>query len=343
MSEEIHSCRICGTRAAHTIYRAREMMYGTRKEFDYFQCGTCRCLQIARIPADLGAYYPEDYTAHQRRTSVQRYSFARTFAHFLQKQRCRAALFDRHTKLNRVLARFVDYPDALHGRPNDVQSVGDVLRTAAIKRFDAPMLDVGCGAHSYWLENLEAIGFTNLVGIDPLVPQAASHGKVSILPTDLSGVAGRYALITLHHSLEHIPQQDEVMTQIFAHLLPDGVCMIRIPIVPSAVWERYGTDWVELDPPRHLYLHSVESLNRLARAAGLEVLAVSYDSTAFELYGSEMYRRDIPLTDPRSPWIDSTSTLFSAEEMAGFRTSAQQANDAGQGGRAAFFLRKARA
>jgi 2-polyprenyl-3-methyl-5-hydroxy-6-metoxy-1,4-benzoquinol methylase len=315
------------------------MMFGTRKEFEYFQCKACGCLQISQIPKNLSQYYPSDYTAHKpHKSTTQRNDW---LMHNLQKQRCRTALFDRHHILNKILKTFVKYPSALHTKPNDVSSIGGIIRTAGIKRFDARILDVGCGIYSHWLASLENLGFTNLLGVDPLIPENQTHGGVSIVKSVLSEVGGRFDLITLHHSLEHIPDQLSTLVQIGQHLSPDGVCMVRIPIVPSKVWERYKTNWVEFDPPRHLYLHSVGSLKTIAGKAGLEVFDVQYDSTAFEFYGSEMYARGIPLTDANSPWVNYKSTMFTREEIDNFKTLAKAANEERQGGRAAFFLRKA--
>src|SRR5689334_12260350 len=53
-------CRICGTRSGHRRYIAKEMMFGTREEFECFLCSECGCLQIQDIPADLSKYYPSD-------------------------------------------------------------------------------------------------------------------------------------------------------------------------------------------------------------------------------------------------------------------------------------------
>ncbi len=41
----------------------REMMFGTRNEFLYWECLTCGCLQIANLPEHLEEYYPSDYYA----------------------------------------------------------------------------------------------------------------------------------------------------------------------------------------------------------------------------------------------------------------------------------------
>src|SRR5262245_10007956 len=54
-------CKICESSAEHTVYSVAEMMFGLGDRFDYFQCSRCKCLQIAKVPADMSRYYPPDY------------------------------------------------------------------------------------------------------------------------------------------------------------------------------------------------------------------------------------------------------------------------------------------
>lgn len=58
---ERHKCRICGRENLNKTYAVKEMMYGTKKEFKYFACESCKCLQIAEVPKDMGEYYWSDY------------------------------------------------------------------------------------------------------------------------------------------------------------------------------------------------------------------------------------------------------------------------------------------
>lgn len=334
-----HTCRICNTVDDHPIFVGREMMFGTREEFEYFQCNTCDCLQITDIPSNLDKYYPPDYAPHTLpEISAKSNNW---FIRMLQKQRCQTAIFGKHYKLNSLLKLIVELPGALHERPNDVSSVGRIITTAGLKSFDDPILDVGCGIYSHWLASLEELGFTELLGVDPLIPGDQKQGGIRIAMSKLCDVTGEFSLITLHHSLEHIINQEEILLQIEQHLMTDGVCVIRIPTVSSHVWEEYGINWVELDAPRHLYLHSVNSLAFLANKAGLEIFDIQYDTSAFEFYGSEMYARNISLYDENSPLVSTNSSLFTNEEMDAFKARADQVNQAGQAGRAAFFLRKA--
>ncbi len=61
LGRQPHTCKICGAQGDFETYLAREMMQDTRDEFAYFVCGVCSCLQIVRIPENLGDYYGSEY------------------------------------------------------------------------------------------------------------------------------------------------------------------------------------------------------------------------------------------------------------------------------------------
>ncbi|SFB95170.1 class I SAM-dependent methyltransferase [Butyrivibrio sp. YAB3001] len=56
-----HRCRICGAEGMFESYLVREMLDGTRDEFEYFVCPECDCIQIAVVPDNLGDYYKNSY------------------------------------------------------------------------------------------------------------------------------------------------------------------------------------------------------------------------------------------------------------------------------------------
>ena len=59
-------CRICDFSDDHPIYTVREMMFGLKEEFCYFQCAKCQCLQISETPSDMSPYYQQDYLSLSR-------------------------------------------------------------------------------------------------------------------------------------------------------------------------------------------------------------------------------------------------------------------------------------
>lgn len=326
------TCRICGALGNHPTFIGREMMFGTREEFEYFQCNSCGCLQISDIPNDLGRFYPPCYysltTTNGNRTSALRA--------FLLKQRFRNALFGRGYKLNQLLSSFIQMPQL---RLDKVLPVARVLQKAGVRDFSARFLDIGCGSWSLWLANLRTMGFQRLFGADPFIGSDVNCDGITIYKRQTSEVSGTFDLITFHHSLEHIPDQEAALAAARRLLAPHGVILVRVPVVSSYAWRHYGTNWVEMDPPRHLYLHSRESMRLLGERVGLNLYATACDSFELEFYGSEQYLRGIPLTDDNSYWLNNDTAVFTREEIEGFGNMARQVNEKDECGRACFFFR----
>jgi hypothetical protein len=152
----------------------------------------------------------------------------------------------------------------------------------------------------------------------------------------------RFDLIMLNHSFEHMPDPGAVLQTAAAMLTDTGTVLIRVPTVDSYAWDHYREHWVQLDAPRHLYLHSRASIDVLAAQSGLAVSDVIYDSDAFQFWGSEQYARNIPLESEISYKRSKDRSIFSQEQIAEFRKRARELNANNRGDMAAYYLRKAR-
>ena len=212
------------------------------------------------------------------------------------------------------------------------------MKAANISNFNTSFLDIGCGSHSPWLRGLKQLGFSNLLGVDPYI-ETDVDDDIHILKDEIKNIEGSFDIVSLHHSLEHMADQLDALVSVRRLLKPNGVCLIRVPLVDSFVWKKYGTDWVELDAPRHLYLHSQRSLRVLARNANLALFETLFDSTRFEFIGSEQYRRGISMMADNSFFVDPNRSIFSTDEIADFQALAVKVNRNAESGRACFFLR----
>ena len=322
------TCRVCDHPDGRT-HPARERMFGLRDEFTYFECGRCGCVQLADPPADLGRYYPPTYysffppTAEDgsdRRASVRRW---------VMDRRNEAQLFGG--------GGFWGAMAAVRPRP-DVR-LPAFLKPVPGLRFSSRVLDVGCGSGSL-LRSLAATGFRDLTGADPFIPgDSRPDPAVRLLARPIESVDdGPYQLVMFHHSLEHMPDQLGALRAARRLLGPGGTCVIRVPTASSAVWRTYGTDWVELDPPRHFFVHTHQSLRLAAERAGLAVTRIDCDSDAFGYWASEAYRRGLRLMDPDTgAWID-TAAHFTPAELARFAERAAADNTRTDGGRLVAYL-----
>lgn len=315
------TCRVCGAAGDHARFEAREQMFGWGDRFGYFLCARCGCLQIEQVPADLARYYGNGYYSYGSP------AYRNVLTAWLNGRRDAWAIGGA-SAIGQLLYR---------QRPRQ-----DLLSLRRLKPSrDTRILDVGCGA-GHFLYALRERGFNRLLGVDPFIdaPIRYPNGLV-IERQDVAAVQGEWDVVTFHHSFEHIPDQQATLASAARLLAPGGVCVLRLPVVSSEAWRTYGVDWVQLDAPRHLYLHSVDSVRALAQQAGLRLEAVQHDSTAFQFWGSEQYRQGIALRDPRSLAVNPASPLFSAAQRAAFERRAEAANAAQAGDQAAFYLRRA--
>jgi SAM-dependent methyltransferase len=202
------------------------------------------------------------------------------------------------------------------------------------------VLDVGCGGAGL-LRSLADLGVTDVLGIDPFVDADIVYANgATIRRQQLDQVTGKWDIIMFNHSLEHMPGQVQVMRTAAELLAPAGTCLVRIPTVSSLAWQTYHQHWVQIDAPRHLYLHSRRSIAILAGKAGLEVSLIVDDSTAFQFWGSEQVKRNIATYEESSLLRQNGTSTFSRKALRYYERRAARLNADGIGDQAAFFLRR---
>lgn len=314
-------CRICGSKGEHRVYTAKEMMLGLRDEHRYFQCADCGCLQIEAIPDNLAAYYPSNYYS---------YSAPSTANKFKQQLLCQRDYYAVTGKslLGHALSIVA---------PNSKLST---LRPVQLKR-DSRILDVGCGA-GLLLNSLREAGFTQLLGLDPFNADTVRYPNGLVIEKrDIFSETGEWDLIMFHHSFEHLVEQQKTLEQAQKLLAKQGTVLLRVPTVSSYAWQHYGVNWSQLDAPRHLFLHSVDSIKKLAEQTGFRVSQIHYDSNAFQFWGSEQYEQDIALRSEHSWAENPANSPFTKEQIKQFEHRARELNALNKGDQAAFYLRKA--
>ncbi len=317
-------CRICDNSKDNKIFEIREMMLGYRDVFSYFQCSKCGCLQIQEFPRDLVKYYPAGYFSY---TQAPQALFKNPLKNAVRRWRDRYAVFGKNMLGKVLYAKFPNHP---------LRSLAHIQALTKQTRI----LDVGCGSGAL-LYILKKNGFKNLIGIDPIIRENLHYPNgLQILKRNIHEMRGEWDLIMWHHVFEHIPDPHDSLCSIFKLLSADGVCVIRTPTTSSFAWEHYGVNWVQLDAPRHLFIHSLESINLLASQARMTVQKTVYDSDFFQFWGSEQYLKNIPLVSEKSYGMNPAGSIFSKTDIRRFKQRAEHLNRENRGDTAAFYLTK---
>lgn len=190
-------CKICQS-AESKEYIFEEKMFGFKGSFNYFECSSCGCLQIDKMPEDIARYYPPYYYSYtQNSPELKRLPFLkRLFAGIRIKKK-----YKKGVELLRYLRE-------INTGIND------------------KILDVGCGKGLLICELFNQ-GFENVEGVDLFLPEQVDHGfGVKVYKRDMSELPqATYDLVMMNHVLEHMPAQQKALLDVHGALKDKGCLM----------------------------------------------------------------------------------------------------------------------
>ncbi len=262
-----YQCPVCESEAGIS-HRVREMLFGSREEFLYFECSNCGCLSRVGLMHDSDRYLICDsgvegappLSSFRKLTSALQLSSLS----FLVKWRKRSEL--------------------------------DALRRINYRRNMA-LLDVGCGSGGL-VSELRDLGY-HAQGIDTeILRDIHDQRGIRVHRKTLAEIAETFDVILFRRSLERLPI--ETLKQARERVRKDGHCVVCIALLGWA-WRTYATDWAHLNAPRHLVLHSLKSFSLLAKQSGFKIEGIVFDSTEFQIWASDSVQRDIPLLEMPAP------------------------------------------
>lgn len=310
------TCRICSHSDLES-FEIREMMWRTGEEFTYKKCRSCGCLQIESYPIEIEKYYSGKYYSYELGQS----DFKRRFIQHLRHIRDCYETGMKDSILGAILSYIV---------PNyQIRSQFNFFKSHLMRFKGGNILDVGCGSDRF-LKLFDSNFFSKRIGTDPFVKESYSciDEHLEIQKKFFFEVTETYDVIFLNHSLEHMPNQSNIFSKISNSLNPGGIAVIRIPVIDSFAWDKYGVNWIQIDPPRHFYLHTIRSIDYLARESGLFVEDIGFDSSGFQFWGSEQN-------------ITGNVARISRSRHKEYQVMAQKLNAEKKGDQAIFILRHA--
>ncbi|MFN3721016.1 MAG: class I SAM-dependent methyltransferase [Rhizobium rhizophilum] len=244
-------CPVCSHPAVIQYKALKDRLYFARPKADYYACSNSKCRHVFAWPTPNRDQIPALYETYSTHAPV--------------------ALLRKNSK-----SRLIDLSVALFGLVDDLHGQIRRWRLMDMANRRGAILDVGCGAGNL-LVALRADGYDDLTGIDfdPKAVQVAQAAGLNVQAGEVSDVDRRdFDVVLMNHVIEHLPDPEQALVDVFARLKSGGVLIIRTPNSGSYLANFFGSDWRGLEPPRHLHIFSVESMELMARKAGFRPIDV---------------------------------------------------------------------
>jgi 2-polyprenyl-3-methyl-5-hydroxy-6-metoxy-1,4-benzoquinol methylase len=166
------------------------------------------------------------------------------------------------------------------------------------------LLDVGCGNGEFVAEAGAAGWRASGIDLDAAAVDAGRGAGFDLTVETIEEHAARspraYDAVTLSHVVEHVADPVGFLRCARELLRPGGRVWVATPNLGAMGHDRFGRDWIHLDPPRHLVLFDHGSLERTLASAGFSaVRALAPTPTAGRVFAiSEAVRRGaVPAND----------------------------------------------
>lgn len=291
--QEHSLCRLCSSQGVSLHQGLKDRLLGVPGVWTLLRCPNCGLVWLnpRPVPEDMGKLYTEYYTHAVSEPVPRRLERLRKAV----KRGILASAFGYDGLAKDGVEKSLGWLWARVGLLRDIAG-GAVMWLHGSGR--GRILDVGCGKGEF-LANMRNLGW-EVVGVEP-DPKAVNLARKQY---DLDTYQGTleeagfpeesFDVITMNHVIEHLPDPISTLRECHRVLRPGGSLVAVTPNIRSLGFRLFGQAWRGLEPPRHLYLFSTETLRTAAESTGFRGLELRTTSrTARWMWiASQLIRRD---------------------------------------------------
>ncbi len=300
--EHVGSCPICGSRERALLHQGIEdrLFFAAPGTWQLWRCPSCGCAYLDPRPTreSIGAAYRRYFP---RQSDEQK-------PPSLRLSRLREGAWNGY--VNRRFGYSLEPTSRLGGSivglfPKRRWNAALTVRGLPKPSGRPHLLDVGFGDASF-LRFMAGAGWeTAGLEVDEAAVRASRAsgvgvelGTVEEAPFD----PGSFDAITLSHVVEHLHDPVASLRACCRLLRPNGVLWLATPNLDSPGHRRFGANWFGLDPPRHVVLFEIHSLDQaLAEAGFVRVQHPRTYRAGLVLAGSEALMKGQDATSATTP------------------------------------------
>lgn len=245
-------CPLCDSPASLPVAKVHDRLLGIGGRFQMARCARCGLHFLNPQPTgeELARYYPEGYEPFVTPTPGQLPLLQRLGVQYGLDKRCRAVL--RYKRGGRLL-------------------------------------EIGC-AKGLFLDAMRRTGDWQLHGVE-ISELAARYARERLAldvfhgPLEKAEFPDRhFDVVVMWDVLEHVYRPKETLIEIRRVLKPDGVLVVRVPLLDSWDHKLFGAYWAGWDAPRHLTVFSMHTLNLMLAQTGFNVERVACISGSYPAF-----------------------------------------------------------
>ena len=272
----IKKCEICESKEFEFVFEGKDKLLGIPGKFNLFKCKKCGGIFLNPQPSfkELGKYYsPDKYYSLK---FVDKYSKKTKLKLWLYE------LYFNPKKKNYLMSLFFS-------------PIKFMVRGTRIKKNEK-LLDIGSGSGQFLYE-MKSLGL-DVYGVEPgeFDEKATKKEGLEIKKSNLKEAKFKketFDLITMSHVLEHVSNPLENLEEIHRILKKNGRFIISVPNYNSLAYKIFGSNWYQLDIPRHLFDYSDKILKRVLEERGFKIIKMRYNSRPSQFVVSLYFVFDI--------------------------------------------------
>ena len=273
------SCLLCGKKGLPLYKDLTDRLFSAPGAWSLSQCPDHDCgliwLDPMPVKEDLGKLYADYYTHEEQPALASKKNF---FDHFF--------VFLHFLILGRRLKKYVCmYLD---------------------KEKPGRLLEVGCG-NGDRLRHMRSLGWDAIgIEIDPAAQRLAEKKSgCKVYSEDLETIQFQdhsFDAVIMSHVIEHVDDPVGLLKECLRILKPGGKFVATTPNALSLGHRFFKSDWRGLEPPRHLYIFSTSSIQKMLALLGVQAFVFAESSNVGGIVqGSLKIKHGTPDT---VPWYD---------------------------------------
>jgi 2-polyprenyl-3-methyl-5-hydroxy-6-metoxy-1,4-benzoquinol methylase len=269
--QEIKTCFLCGIEGLPFYAEMHDRLFDVQGVWSFLRCSQCGLVWLHPRPIteDMGGVYPSFYYTHNNQDKLLKQNSL------------------RNSVKNLILSTAFSYSD-LFGKYSPKKMIGRLLSLlfplkeivgASIMYMNGSrkgkLLDVGCG-NGQFLAKMQNLGW-EAMGIEPDVQAAQVAQKqfgvpVIMINLEKAGLPDNYFdVVTMNHVIEHLDDPINSLQECQRILKPRGKLILLSPNINSLGHKIFREFWLGIDPPRHFYLYSLQTLKACIEKVGFQI------------------------------------------------------------------------